>query len=609
MTPPLAPISDPWHQHRRLLFICLATFSGFLCLKNMWVAEDAFITLRTVEQYLHGHGFRWNPHDRVQVYTSPLWFLLIIASTFISKTLYLDLVGLSVLLHLALLYALAKLLPDCRRWVAAVLLLTLSQAFFEFTGSGLEYPLAYCLLAIPILLYARERPEQDSHWIALSSGLALITRHDLLFLLAPMLCHLAWVYYRLFSWRKLLVLAGLLAGPLVLWSLFSLVYYGVPFPNTAYAKLGIPGLPLQDRLQRGLIYLGVSAKVDPVTPSILLLGVLKALASRQTRFVMIALGVVLAFAYVTVIGGDYMVGRFYAPLYLVAVLALILPPWHSPYINRPAAVLLAASCFGLIALFVLAHLDPIRAVVEFMGLTLDAPQPVLLVIGLLCAALVLLACLKPVQYRYGVAVCFSALLFHSAMQKDSPWTSGGPDWGKTTDYEIYVAIDTTSRERYWIYRWTSLFGWFKRDPDTVFPSDHDWCKRGFHTEPVGLVLNVGMPAYCMPLDHIGFDFNGLVDPVMARMPKHPQVPWLPGGSVRIIPDGYMESLQTRQNRIRDPDMAHYYDVLRLITQSDALFAPERLKTIIAFNLGAYDHWRQAYIERVLQNPPPPPEGL
>ena len=32
-------------------------------------------------------------------------------------------------------------------------------------------------------------------------------------------------------------LVGML--PAVLWTLFSLVYYGFPFPNTAYAKLGM----------------------------------------------------------------------------------------------------------------------------------------------------------------------------------------------------------------------------------------------------------------------------------------------------------------------------------------------------------------------------------
>jgi arabinofuranosyltransferase len=113
----------------------------------------------------------------------------------------------------------------------------------------------------------------------------------------------------------------------------------------------------------------------------------------------------------------------------------------------------------------------------------------------------------------------------------------------------------------------------------------------------------------MPLNHIAIEFNGLIDPLIARMPKHPNVPWVPGGIVRIVPEGYLESLVARRNLIKDPDLARYYDVLILITQSDTLFTIERLTTIIRFNLGAYEPLRQAYITRILQNPPKPPEGL
>ena len=71
-----------------LLYMLVGLFSLLIFLKNAWVTEDAFIILRSVDQFLLGHGFRWNPHERVQVYTSPLWYLLIIASTFFCKTLY-----------------------------------------------------------------------------------------------------------------------------------------------------------------------------------------------------------------------------------------------------------------------------------------------------------------------------------------------------------------------------------------------------------------------------------------------------------------------------------------------------------------------------------------
>ena len=143
------------------LYLMVGAFSVLLFLKNAWIAEDAFILLRSVDQFLAGNGFRWNPHERAQVYTSPLWFLLIIACTYLVKTLYLNVIGLSLLLHVALLLTMARLLPTAWRWATAVLLMTLSQGFFDFTASGLEYPLIFALLGLFTLLYLRNRHLED----------------------------------------------------------------------------------------------------------------------------------------------------------------------------------------------------------------------------------------------------------------------------------------------------------------------------------------------------------------------------------------------------------------------------------------------------------------
>ena len=52
--------------------------------------------------------------------------------------------------------------------------------------------------------------------------------------------------------------------PFILWEIFSLVYYGFPFPNTAYAKLNT-GIPRIELLQQGGKYLLSSLRHDPLT--------------------------------------------------------------------------------------------------------------------------------------------------------------------------------------------------------------------------------------------------------------------------------------------------------------------------------------------------------
>ena len=71
------------------------------------------------------------------------------------------------------------------------------------------------------------------------------------------------------SWRRCLL--GL--GPLAAWFLFAIVYYGFPYPNTAYAKLNT-AIPLGAHIAQGLSYLTDSVFTDPLVLPVILLSVL-----------------------------------------------------------------------------------------------------------------------------------------------------------------------------------------------------------------------------------------------------------------------------------------------------------------------------------------------
>jgi arabinofuranosyltransferase len=110
--------------------------------------------------------------------------------------------------------------------------------------------------------------------------------------------------------------------PLLAWELFALLYYGFPFPNTAYAKLKT-GIPEPELIRQGFIYLIDSIQRDPLT----LLAIISTAAwsvfenPRRTR--PIALGVLCYVAYVTWVGGDFMSGRMLEAPLLAAVIVLI----------------------------------------------------------------------------------------------------------------------------------------------------------------------------------------------------------------------------------------------------------------------------------------------
>jgi arabinofuranosyltransferase len=131
--------------------------------------------------------------------------------------------------------------------------------------------------------------------------------------------------------------------PFLAWEAFSVLYYGFPFPNTAYAKLGA-GIAASEIAARGGWYLVDALRSDPVLAGGIALGVGSSLVTADRRSRALAAGVVLYLLYVVKVGGDFMSGRFLtAPFVLsLGVLARI-------ELERPVATAaLAVAAAGLV---------------------------------------------------------------------------------------------------------------------------------------------------------------------------------------------------------------------------------------------------------------------
>jgi len=67
-------------------------------LRTAWVNEDAYITLRTVDNFVNGYGMRWNIAERVQTFTHPLWFFLITLPYLFTREAFYTVMVLSLLI-------------------------------------------------------------------------------------------------------------------------------------------------------------------------------------------------------------------------------------------------------------------------------------------------------------------------------------------------------------------------------------------------------------------------------------------------------------------------------------------------------------------------------
>ncbi len=290
-----------------------------------WVADDAYITFRSVDNLWRGFGPRWNVIERVEPYTHPLWFMALAIGHSVVPSLYALALALSLALTLLTGWLLASRVAATRlAAVAAIVILMSSHAFAEFSSSGLENPLTNVLLVLFWLACWRGTPGRSQVLsLTLLMSLCWLTRPDSVLLLLP-----AWFWIVWTSRRESLsgpLLAGL--APAIAWEMFSLVYYGRPLPNTAYAKLG-GGVPGLDMARQGLQYFADSALRDYVTlPAV---AVAAGLAmTRGTAGRVFAAGLVLELAYIVRSGGDFMSGRFFTGVLVSAVAFLCYSlPWR-----------------------------------------------------------------------------------------------------------------------------------------------------------------------------------------------------------------------------------------------------------------------------------------
>lgn len=313
-----------------------------------WLCDDAFITFRVADNAVHGYGLRWNVDERVQAYTNPLWLFLISAIYFVTREMFFTPLFLSLAISVMAVVMLAMgLRGQPRRWMALLFLLTCSRAFVDYSTSGLENPLTHLLLAGFLLLLFQDKPGPGSVFLlSFLTHLSMVNRMDTALLLWPALAYFAW------KRRSFRTAVALIAGmaPYLIWELFSTAYYGSPFPNTAYAKLG-GGLSRGDLLVQGVLYFADSLWRDHLTLPAIVLTLLVCLRWREARRLSLALGIVLYLGYVLWAGGDFMSGRFFAAPMVCAAAVLARMPFRftqlrhalaclvmlllSPYVPRP----------------------------------------------------------------------------------------------------------------------------------------------------------------------------------------------------------------------------------------------------------------------------------
>ncbi|RJP60456.1 MAG: hypothetical protein C4541_03950 [Candidatus Auribacter fodinae] len=509
-----------------ILFSVLVLFTIIVC-RNAWLGDDSFITFRTIDNFVNGYGLRWNILERVQTYTHPLWLFLLSVFYFFTREIYFTSLFASIILSVCAVGIFACKTASSRIMASiGVIVLFSSKAFIDYSTSGLENPLSYLLAAFFFMVYFTKALNlRIFFYLSLIASLAVLNRMDTILIYFP---PLAFCFFRLRSFKALTVLIlGFL--PFLVWELFSLIYYGFPFPNTAYAKLNT-GIPKIELVQRGFYYFSNSLRIDSITLAVIVsAGIFIFNIRKDKEFIKklaVFCGIFLYLVYVIKIGGCFMSGRFFSIPFFVSVMLIA-----NQNITFPRNHFLVPGAVWLV----------------LMGISQSPP--------------------------------FLRNSSYGLLPKHKDWVS---DKHGIADEQLFYFQSTglinIKKE--------------KKPPYKLTFVNYDFAQDGLDLrQPFPQVLKfpfIGMVGYYAGQNLYIIDPFGLSDALLARLPAIYDSNWRAGHFLRKLPDGYMETIQHnfKKNMIKDPATAKYFEKISTVTRGN-IFAPERLKAIYWFNFGKY----------------------
>jgi hypothetical protein len=225
----------------RLALAVLALLAlGARLLPGERTIDDAYITFRYARNLLAGHGFVYNPGERVLGTTTPLYTALMAgeklalpAVDFPALACWTNaLADAGTAIVLALLCA--RLLGVPWMGLACAALWAVHPTSVTFAISGMETSVYVLLLVLTLYAYAAGHDVAS----AVLCGFATLTRPDALLLAAPLFAHMLWQRRRI-PWRAGLAFA-LVVAP---WAAFATVYFGSPLPHSVPAKAAAYRIP------------------------------------------------------------------------------------------------------------------------------------------------------------------------------------------------------------------------------------------------------------------------------------------------------------------------------------------------------------------------------
>ena len=268
--------------------------------------DDAMVSMRYAWNLAHGNGAVWNPGERVEGYTNPLWMLYMafwhlfpIPVSQISLPIQ---ISGAVFLGLNIIFV-YKIIRHLSSDLFALLSALLMVAFYgplDIWGLlGMEVSVLALILSMAAWIIITRDLSCWTPWLYLLLGVSTLIRIDMT---VPFVLMLAFLWLTQPAQRKRHLIWGL--GALALFvggqTLVRFLYYGDILPNTYYLKM--VGLSQNIRIARGIwVLFELAWQMNWV---VFLLPLTVFLFKRDKNLALLALIFAGQVAYSTYVGGD-----------------------------------------------------------------------------------------------------------------------------------------------------------------------------------------------------------------------------------------------------------------------------------------------------------------
>lgn len=325
-----------------------------LVISRSWITEDAYISFRSINNLFSGFGLDYNPGERVESYSHPIWAFMLFVPASLGWPVPVSAFFLGLAASLTGLGVLALRAARSGAFPASILALCSVTGFLDFATSGMEFSLAFLLL---VLFYTEKRSLRERpFYFSMLLNLLYHTRPETALLFVYYSGFFVWEVCRkhpyetrsmkriaqdVFFWGlPALLVSGTIHG-------FRFLYYGEPFSNIYFAKAGFGSY-----YEQGLKYLLFFIMHGP---ALLIAGLILAvmLASDRSRRSLAPLEIastvrdtgasLLLLLYVVRVGGDFMAFRLLLPSFVIVCLLLdrFAASWRLTQVHQTALIAVA----------------------------------------------------------------------------------------------------------------------------------------------------------------------------------------------------------------------------------------------------------------------------